>query len=109
MLVLKVLDRGPMRALFRRDAVADEIREELEFHVAMRAEEYARDGRDPAAWATAPAFPASSGRLDNSSRRASKTRASFATSALSRCQAGLTAGVPRREPGPAGSRAPPRA
>ena len=31
-----------LRALFRRDATTDEIREELQFHVAMRADEYAR-------------------------------------------------------------------
>ncbi len=33
-----------LRALFRRDATADEIREELQFHVAMRADEYRRGG-----------------------------------------------------------------
>src|SRR5687768_16633330 len=38
-----------LRALFRRDATADEIREELQFHVAMRADEYARDGLDAGA------------------------------------------------------------
>ena len=38
-----------IRALFRRDATTDEIREELHFHVAMRADEYARDGLDAAA------------------------------------------------------------
>ena len=31
-----------LRALFRRDATTDEIREELQFHVEMRADEYAR-------------------------------------------------------------------
>lgn len=36
-----------LRALFRRDATADEIREELQFHVAMRADEYAAGGLDP--------------------------------------------------------------
>ena len=35
-----------MRALFRRDATTDEIREELHFHVQMRTEEYARQGLD---------------------------------------------------------------
>jgi len=35
-----------LRALFRRDATSDEIREELEFHVQMRAEEYARHGME---------------------------------------------------------------
>lgn len=35
-----------MRALFRRDATTDEIREELQFHVDMRTDEYARDGLD---------------------------------------------------------------
>ena len=35
-----------LRALFRRDATTDEIREELQFHVAMRADEYARHGLD---------------------------------------------------------------
>jgi putative ABC transport system permease protein len=35
------------RALFRRDAIADEIREELDFHLDMRASEYARDGLTP--------------------------------------------------------------
>ena len=38
-----------LRALFRRDSTADEIREELNFHVAMRADEYAREGLDAAA------------------------------------------------------------
>src|SRR5688572_12920891 len=36
-----------VHALFRRDATTDEIREELQFHVQMRAEEYAQDGLDP--------------------------------------------------------------
>lgn len=36
-----------VRAWFRRDAIADEIREELEFHVAMRAEELERQGQSP--------------------------------------------------------------
>jgi putative ABC transport system permease protein len=35
-----------VRALFRRDAIADEIHEELQFHVAMRSDEYARHGLD---------------------------------------------------------------
>src|SRR5690242_20677984 len=35
-----------LRALFRHDATADEIREELQFHVEMRIEEYARQGLD---------------------------------------------------------------
>lgn len=35
-----------IRALFRRDATTDEIREELHFHVQMRADEYARQGLD---------------------------------------------------------------
>ncbi len=34
------------RALFRRDAITDEIREELQFHVQMRADEFARHGLD---------------------------------------------------------------
>jgi putative ABC transport system permease protein len=39
-----------LRALFRRDATTDEIREELNFHLAMRADEYARHGLEaPAA------------------------------------------------------------
>ena len=38
-----------LRALFRRDGTADEIREEMDFHVAMRADEYAREGLDAAA------------------------------------------------------------
>jgi len=38
-----------MRALFRRDATIDEIREELQFHVQMRTDEFARDGLDPRA------------------------------------------------------------
>jgi len=36
-----------MRALVRRDAITDEIREELNFHVEMRADEYAQNGLDP--------------------------------------------------------------
>jgi putative ABC transport system permease protein len=35
-----------VRALFRRDATTDEIREELQFHVDMRAAEYGRRGLD---------------------------------------------------------------
>jgi FtsX-like permease family protein len=35
-----------LRALFRRDAITDEIREELHFHVQMRTEEYAKQGLD---------------------------------------------------------------
>jgi len=35
-----------LRALFRRDATTDEIREELHFHVQMRTEEYAEQGLD---------------------------------------------------------------
>jgi predicted permease len=35
-----------LRALFRHDATADEIGEELRFHVDMRADEYARRGLD---------------------------------------------------------------
>jgi len=38
-----------LRALFRRDATTDEIREELNFHVEMRTDEYARDGLEPRA------------------------------------------------------------
>jgi predicted permease len=38
-----------MRALFRRDATIDEIREELQFHLQMRTDEFARDGLDPRA------------------------------------------------------------
>ena len=38
-----------LRALFRRDSTTDEIREELNFHVAMRADQYAREGLDAAA------------------------------------------------------------
>jgi putative ABC transport system permease protein len=33
-----------IRALFRRDGITDEIKEELQFHVDMRADEYARSG-----------------------------------------------------------------
>ena len=40
--------RARVRALFRRNAVADEIREELEFHLQMRADEYERAGESPA-------------------------------------------------------------
>jgi len=35
-----------VRALFRRDATTDEIREELQFHVQMRTDEYTRHGMD---------------------------------------------------------------
>src|SRR5688572_1869373 len=35
-----------LRALFRRDVTTDEIREELHFHLEMRAAEYARHGLD---------------------------------------------------------------
>ena len=35
-----------IRALFRRDATTDEIRDELQFHVQMRADEYAQQGLD---------------------------------------------------------------
>lgn len=35
-----------IRALFRRNATTDEIREELQFHVQMRADEYTRQGLD---------------------------------------------------------------
>src|SRR3954465_5181510 len=35
-----------LRALFRRDATTDEIREELQFHVDMRTSEYAGRGLD---------------------------------------------------------------
>ncbi len=38
-----------IRALFRRDATTDEIREELQFHVAMRTDEYGQRGLDPQA------------------------------------------------------------
>jgi predicted permease len=38
-----------LRALFRRDATTDEIREELRFHVDMRTDEYARHGLDTSA------------------------------------------------------------
>lgn len=38
-----------MRALFRRDATMDEIREEMLFHVEMRTDEYARHGLDTSA------------------------------------------------------------
>jgi putative ABC transport system permease protein len=36
-----------LRALFRRDAIVDEIREEMDFHLDMRASEYAGRGVDP--------------------------------------------------------------
>lgn len=39
--------RARVRALFHRNAVADEIREELEFHLRMRAEGYERGGEAP--------------------------------------------------------------
>jgi len=39
--------RARLRGLFHRDAVAGEIREELEFHVRMRAEDYERTGTPP--------------------------------------------------------------
>ncbi len=35
-----------LRALFHRNAIADDIREELQFHVAMRADEYERGGME---------------------------------------------------------------
>jgi hypothetical protein len=35
-----------IRALFRRDAIVDEIREEMDFHLDMRAGEYAERGVD---------------------------------------------------------------
>src|SRR5262245_13940859 len=35
-----------LRALFRRNATTDEIREELDFHVQMRTDEYAQAGLD---------------------------------------------------------------
>ncbi|MGH9410019.1 MAG: ADOP family duplicated permease, partial [Vicinamibacterales bacterium] len=44
--VLRVL-RARVRALFHRDAVADEIREELDFHLRMRAEGYQQSGEPP--------------------------------------------------------------
>jgi putative ABC transport system permease protein len=40
--------RARLRGLLHRNAVADEIREELEFHVRMRAEHYERAGDPPA-------------------------------------------------------------
>lgn len=40
--------RARFHALFRRDGVADEIREELEFHLRMRTTEYERAGQSPA-------------------------------------------------------------
>src|SRR5437899_8892459 len=36
--------RARLRAFFRRDAVAGEIRDELEFHLQMRTQEYRRAG-----------------------------------------------------------------
>src|SRR6476661_4565167 len=36
--------RARLRALFRRDVVADEIREEIAFHTRMRTEDYQRAG-----------------------------------------------------------------
>ena len=39
--------RARLRGLIHRDAVAGEIREELEFHVRMRAEDYERAGTPP--------------------------------------------------------------
>ena len=36
-----------LRALFRRDAVIDDIREELDFHVRSRVEQYEREGLSP--------------------------------------------------------------
>ena len=39
--------RARIRGFFHRDAVAGEIREELEFHVRMRAEDYERAGAPP--------------------------------------------------------------
>jgi putative ABC transport system permease protein len=39
--------RARLRAWFRHDVVAEEIREELDFHVDMRAKEYAREGLAP--------------------------------------------------------------
>jgi predicted permease len=42
------LARARLRAWIRPGTVADEIREELEFHVEMRAEEYSRGGHDAA-------------------------------------------------------------
>jgi hypothetical protein len=41
--------RARLRGLLHRNTVADEIREELEFHVRMRAEQYVRAGDSPAA------------------------------------------------------------
>lgn len=47
-----------VRALFRRNAVADEIRDEMQFHVEMRADEYERQGLAPddARWAATTRF-----------------------------------------------------
>jgi hypothetical protein len=39
--------RARLRGLVHRDVVAGEIREELEFHVRMRTEEYERAGELP--------------------------------------------------------------
>ncbi|MGH9410020.1 MAG: ADOP family duplicated permease [Vicinamibacterales bacterium] len=39
--------RARIRALVHRDAVADEIREELQFHLRMRAEGYQESGESP--------------------------------------------------------------
>lgn len=36
-----------VRALFRRDAIVEEIREEFDFHLDMRTDDYARSGLDP--------------------------------------------------------------
>ena len=41
--------RETPRAVQARRAPTDEIREELQFHLAMRADEYARHGLDAAA------------------------------------------------------------
>ncbi len=38
-----------LHALFRRDAVADEIRDELQFHMDMRTAEYERNGDEATA------------------------------------------------------------
>jgi predicted permease len=48
MMGLLRLVRARLHALVHRDVVADEIREELEFHVRMRTEEYERAGAPPA-------------------------------------------------------------
>src|SRR5262245_14721158 len=39
--------RARVHALIHRDAIASEIREELEFHVRMRSEEFERAGDSP--------------------------------------------------------------